>query len=594
MKYKFSVETIIFAILILFCAYRSFYNVESRILKVFSPTVFAVDLNGNRSIDSGEIVCISGVQTFEGGLSKNDKLLAKSLNVSDKDALGLAYLVKDFSQAFLSNSIVEFVKDESQNISDCISGDILVNKRSYRENLLKSGLAFSDNYFNKEQFDLQLSKAKTLEPVIMNRKSKKYHEFGCKYGKVAQDSVLLIKEELPQNAIPCKWCHKGIGSGELSENVDFPDRISSDFVKMYLPDMTKNLTVKRDCSTSVCKAFLKEINEAQSSIDIAAYGWVSIDEIDEAIKSAVARGVKFRFVYDYSGKSDYYPDSSRIASLASVAKNDLVAGNSKLTEYLMHNKFAIFDNQKVMTGSLNYSKTDFSEFNSNVVFWVDSPQLAKIYTDEFEQMLNGKFHIEKTKRNKFEKIYFSDTTLEAYFSPQDNTITSQVIGYIDSAQKYIYMPVFVLTHKGLESALIRAKERGVDVKIIVDATNVFAKGSSVKVLREVGVPIKVENYAGKLHSKSIIIDDKYILAGSMNFSNSGERRNDENMLIVKNSRFAMFYREFFEYLWKKIPDKYLTQIPRAEGNESLGSCFDGIDNDFDGRIDKADEGCFVK
>ena len=173
MKYKFSVETIIFAILILFCAYRSFYNVESRILKVFSPTVFAVDLNGNRSIDSGEIVCISGVQIFEGGLSKNDKLLAKSLNVSDKDALGLAYLVKDFSQAFLSNSIVEFVKDESQNISDCISGDILVNKRSYRENLLKSGLAFSDNYFNKEQFDLQLSKAKTLEPVIMNRKSNK-------------------------------------------------------------------------------------------------------------------------------------------------------------------------------------------------------------------------------------------------------------------------------------------------------------------------------------------------------------------------------------------------------------------------------------
>lgn len=594
MKNKFQVEIIIFVILILFCAYRSFYHIESRILKEFSPTVFAVDLNANRSIDNGEIVCISGIQTFEGSLSKNDKVLAMHLNISEKDALSLAYLTKEFARDFLSHSVVQFVPDVKQSNVDCVSGDILVDKRSYRENILKRGLAFSEGNFDNEQFNLRLAEAKKLQPVIFNRKSKKYHEFGCKYGKIAQDSALLIKEELPQNAIPCKWCHRGTGSDELIENVDFPDRISSDFIKMYLPDMTRNLTVKQDCSTSVCQMFLKEINEAQSSIDIAAYGWVSIKEIDEALKSAVARGVKFRFVYDYSGKSDYYPDSSRIASLAFVAKNDLVAGNSKISEYLMHNKFAVFDNQKVMTGSLNYSKTDFSEFNSNVVFWVDSPQLAKIYTDEFEQMLNGKFHVTKIKRHNFEKISLPETSLEVYFSPQDNAITSQVIGYIDSSQKYIYMPVFVLTHKGMESALIRAKQRGVDVKIIVDATNVFAKGSSVKALREAGIPVKVENYAGKLHSKSIIIDDKFILAGSMNFSNSGERRNDENILIVKNSRLAMFYREFFEYLWKKIPDKYLIQIPRAEGNESLGSCFDGIDNDFDGRIDKSDEGCFVK
>ena len=594
MKNKFQVEIIIFVILILFCVYRSFYHIESRILKMFSPTVFAVDLNGNRSIDSGEIVCISGIQTFEGSLSKNDKILAKHLNISEKDALSLAYLTKDFAQNFLFHSVVEFVPDVAQANVDCVSGDILVDKRSYRENILKQGLAYSEENFDKKQFNLRLAEAKKLQPVILNRKSKKYHEFGCKYGKVAQDSVLLIKEELPQNAIPCKWCHKGTGLGELVENEDFPDRISSDFIKMYLTDMTNNLRVSSDCSTSVCQMFLKEINEAQSSIDIATYGWVSIKEIDDAIKSAVARGVKFRFVYDYSGKSNYYPDSSRIASLASVAKNDLVAGNFKVSEYLMHNKFAIFDSQKVMTGSLNYSKTDFSEFNSNVVFLVNSSQLAKIYTDEFEQMLSGKFHTEKKKRDKVERIYIPETMLEAYFSPQDNAITSQVIGYIDGAQKYIYMPVFVLTHKGMESALIRAKQRGVDVKIIVDSTNVFVKGSSVKTLRETGIPVKVENYAGKLHSKSIIIDDKYILAGSMNFSNSGERRNDENMLIVKNSRLTMFYREFFEYLWKKIPDKYLSQIPRAEGNESLGSCFDGIDNDFDGRIDKADEGCIVK
>lgn len=593
MKNKFSIETIIFVILVLFCGYRSCYHIETRVLKTFSPTMFAVDLNGNRSIESDEIICIAGVQSFEGGLSKNDKLLAKKLGVTDKEALGLAYLAKDFSQEFFTTSVVDFVKSQEQKSSDCVSGDIFVDKRSYRESLLKSGLAYNDSDFNKEQFDIQLAKARTLEPVIMNRKSKKYHEFGCKYGKVAQDSVLLVRDELPQNAVPCKWCHR---ESSVVQNVNgaFPDRISAEFIKMYLTDMTNNLSVKQGCSSSVCQMFLNEINEAQSSIDIAAYGWVGIKEIDDAIKSAVSRGVNFRFVYDYSEKNNYYPDSAKIASLASSSKNDLVAGNSKITEYLMHNKFAIFDNKKVMTGSLNYSKTDFSQFNSNVIFLIDSPQLAQIYTDEFEQMLGGNFHISKKKRLKTDKIELGDSQIEVYFSPQDNIVVNQVVNYVDRAQKYIYMPVFVLTHKSLTSALIRAKNRGVDVKVIVDATNVFAQSSSVKILRDAGVSVKVENYAGKLHSKSMIIDDKYILAGSMNFSNSGENRNDENMLIIKNYRFAMFYREYFEYLWAKIPDKYLTQVPRAEGLESLGSCFDGIDNDFDRRIDKADEGCFIK
>ena len=594
MKNKFQTEIIIFIILIAFCLYRGFYDVESRVLKIFSPTMFAVDLNGNRSIDNDEIVCVSGVKTFEAGMLNANNELCQKFNVSDKEGFALAYMAYDFAQNFLANERVIFKADVEQNNLNCISGDIFVNKRSYRENMLINGLGFGDEYFNAEQFAKNLELAKLMHPVVMNRKSKKYHEIGCKYGQIAQESVIVMKEELPQKAIPCKWCHKNIQNDFLLLSEIYPDRISAGLVKMYLTDMTNNLKVKSDCSTSVCQMFLKEINEAQSSIDIATYGWVSIKEIDEALKAAVARGVKFRFVYDYSAKSDYYPDSSRIASLASVTKNDLVAGNLKLTDYLMHNKFAVFDKKKVITGSLNYSKTDFSEFNSNVVFWINSSQLAEIYTNEFEQMLSGKFHTEKKKRGKVEKIYLPETSIEAYFSPQDNVITSQVIGYIDSAQKYVYMPIFVLTHKGLEVALIRAKQRGIDVRIIVDATNVFAKGSSVKTLREAGIPIKVENFAGKLHSKSIIIDDKYILAGSMNFSNSGERRNDENMLIVKNSRLAMFYREFFEYLWKKVPDKYLTQIPRAEGNDSLGSCFDGIDNDFDGRIDKADEGCFVK
>jgi phosphatidylserine/phosphatidylglycerophosphate/cardiolipin synthase-like enzyme len=139
--------------------------------------------------------------------------------------------------------------------------------------------------------------------------------------------------------------------------------------------------------------------------------------------------------------------------------------------------------------------------------------------------------------------------------------------------------------------LIKAKERGVDVRVIIDATNPLGSGSKIGKLREAGVAVKTENYAGKMHSKSVIIDDKYVVIGSMNFSNSGEGRNAENVVILEDAGVAQFYRGYFEYLWAKIPERYLRMNPRAEGKWSIGSCEDGIDNNFDGKIDAADVGC---
>ena len=80
----------------------------------------------------------------------------------------------------------------------------------------------------------------------------------------------------------------------------------------------------------------------------------------------------------------------------------------------------------------------------------------------------------------------------------------------------------------------------------------------------------------------------------MNFSNSGESRNDENTLIIENENLAKFNKEFFIYLWNRIPEYWLNHTPTAEGHDSTGSCSDGVDNDIDGLIDGKDPGCFPK
>ena len=139
--------------------------------------------------------------------------------------------------------------------------------------------------------------------------------------------------------------------------------------------------------------------------------------------------------------------------------------------------------------------------------------------------------------------------------------------------------------------MINAKRRGGDVKIIIDALNASVKHSKHKELRMGGIEVKTENYAGKMHSKSIIIDDKYTIIGSMNFSNSGENKNDENLIVIKNPQIAKFYKQFFLSQWNKIDNKWLRFNAAAEGVESVGSCSDGIDNDYDGLVDLNDLSC---
>ena len=181
--------------------------------------------------------------------------------------------------------------------------------------------------------------------------------------------------------------------------------------------------------------------------------------------------------------------------------------------------------------------------------------------------------------------------MQVYFSPQDKIITNAVLPLIENAKNYIYIPIIVITENRIVDALILAKQRGVDVRLISDALNASNKYSKIKILRANNVPVKIENYAGKMHSKTMIVDNKYALIGSMNFSKSGENKNDENVVLLENSEVAKYLKTFFLYQWNKIPNKWLIGYPRAEGWESIGSCSDGIDNDYDGLIDLLDTGC---
>lgn len=585
---KISSIVLIIGTFIGFLGFEIYQKSEKKVIGIINPTQIEVDLNGNNILDDGEIICIPNLKAFTSDLSQSQPELENLLGITHSDAIKLGYLTDIFVENTLSEKSVK-LKYTGETSPNCKYAEIIVENELYSKKLKNSGLGFNEKEAPIQAYKAQLTKAQKLKLIILNHKSNKYHTLDCKYGLIAHDAVVIPEKQKPEDAKPCKFCHvkqpkhhkynlKTVNSSVST----YPLTRSSGSIRMYLTDLTSTLKPNNSCDTQVCHEVLNQINKSNSSIDIALYGWDDNPVIYNALVRAKARGVKIRIVYDTSSNS-YYPKLSNFVKIANEKSTDS-------PKILMHNKFMIFDNSSIITGSMNFAKTGFSGFNSNCIFFINSKEIANIYEKEFNQMLQGKFHNSKSQISHT-TVVLGDTKVTPLFSPKDKIITNNVLPLIQNAKKYVYIPTFIITYDELANELINAKKRGVDVKLIIDATNVYSRKSKIKELRSAGVPVKVENYAGKMHSKSIIIDDEYIVAGSMNFTNSGENKNDENVLIIENKTLARYYKGFFEYLWKKIPKKYLQHGVRPEGKYSIGSCSDGVDNNYDGNVDNDDIGC---
>ena len=354
-------------------------------------------------------------------------------------------------------------------------------------------------------------------------------------------------------------------------------------VELYLIDPNLYSLPSKRARTNLAQSIIYNIENAKLSIDAALYGLEGQDEILKALLRARNRGVNVRIVTDSNPcADDTYADTYKLRENFNF-KND----NSP---FIMHNKFFIFDAQKVLTTSANVSSTGTGGYNSNTGILVNSKVVANVYLKEFEQMFNGSFHKLKTKNELVSFNLDAKTSISIYFAPASD-ILSPVINEINNAGKEILVSAFYLTHREIIAALIAAKERSVDVTVTIDALGAQKFKDRINMLKQAHIKVKAENWGGKNHQKNILIDSCTFIGGSANFSKNAVIKNDENLYILKNCSIGSVYRKYYFKLYNSIDEKYLFKYPHAEGFESGNSCYDGIDNDFDGKIDMQDENC---
>lgn len=161
----------------------------------------------------------------------------------------------------------------------------------------------------------------------------------------------------------------------------------------------------------------------------------------------------------------------------------------------------------------------------------------------YRHSLESKPNLENTYGNDSEKINRSrviSPKIDLCFTPPSNC-ANLITNVINQAKNTIHMQAYGLTHPEIINSLIKANERGVKVRILLDRSNLTQKYSKIEELKQTGIEVGIDRVSGIAHNKIIIADLYTVVTGSFNFTVSAAKRNVENVLIIQDSNIAHSY-----------------------------------------------------
>ena len=145
------------------------------------------------------------------------------------------------------------------------------------------------------------------------------------------------------------------------------------------------------------------------------------------------------------------------------------------------------------------------------------------------------------------------TQIESHFTP-DEPCTDIIINKISSAKNSVLVHAYLLTCQKIAQSLIQAHCHRIQVKILVDKHAIHAHGSQIHTLLKAGIPIFIDQIGGIAHNKIILIDRDYVITGSFNWTEHAQKKNAENIVIIKDkSTYRAFKKNWNKRLQKSRP-----------------------------------------
>lgn len=209
---------------------------------------------------------------------------------------------------------------------------------------------------------------------------------------------------------------------------------------------------------------------------------------------------------------------------------------------LMHNKFCVVDGKKFSTGSMNPTDNCAHKNNNNLLL-IESKVLAQNYEDEFQEMWNGTFKKGAKVRNP--TIALGNITITSLFCPEDNCADA-VKEELKKARSSIYFMTFSFTHDGIGNILLLKHLDNITINGVMEVKQID-KDSEFSRLLNNGIDVRKDGNKYNLHHKVFIVDEETVITGSFNPTQNGDKKNDENLVIIKDKEIA---RKFVDEFWR--------------------------------------------
>lgn len=136
-----------------------------------------------------------------------------------------------------------------------------------------------------------------------------------------------------------------------------------------------------------------------------------------------------------------------------------------------------------------------------------------------------------------------------FFSPSTDC-ENRLVAMVASARASVDVAAYALNNEKITNALLAVDRNKIHLRILADKLQASGKNSRVKQLHNAGVDIRVHSVHRIQHNKYVVVDDKKIMTGSFNFTESASKHNAENcVFITDNQPVADAYQRNFNKLW---------------------------------------------
>ncbi len=281
-------------------------------------------------------------------------------------------------------------------------------------------------------------------------------------------------------------------------------------------------------------------------------------------------------------------DAMMILQAAKIPLLDDTADGSKGSD-LMHHKFVVIDGRTLVVGSANFTWSDIhgdfstveSRGNANHLLKISSPQVAKLFSQEFDLMWGqggktSRFGLKKPYRAAQAASLAPHSQIAVQFSPTSKKLPWQqsvnglIAHQLSQAKQSIQLALFVFSDQQLSNALERKHQQGIPIQALIDPGFAYRDYSEALDLMGVALPNNRCRYepnnrpwskplttvgipqlpAGDLlHHKFGVIDGQVVVTGSQNWSEAANGSNDENLLVIRNATVAAHFQREFERLY---------------------------------------------